>query len=146
MPTTPSLVEHCQACYCAALEGIVDNANVCRCQNCHTKRNSFIKDKHGHQTAFKLPPEGARDVYDDEYYPPLLHINQDPPGGEECEADDYFENYFLYPPRELREGEASVADVAVVFGDEATVGTYVAIETAVCLARQQKWWERTGTF
>jgi hypothetical protein len=29
----------------------------------------------------------------------------------------------------------------VVFGDEATVGTYAAIETAVYLARQQQRWK-----
>lgn len=78
-------------------------------------------------------------MYDDEYHPPLLYINQDPPDGEEYEADDYFEKYFLDPPRELREDEASLSDKAVVFGDEATVGTFVAIETAVHLARQRKW-------
>jgi hypothetical protein len=80
-------------------------------------------------------------MYDDEYYPPLLEIKQDPLDGEECEADDYFEKYFLCPPRELREGEASLPDAAVVFGDAATVCTYVVLETAVYLIRQQKWWD-----
>ncbi len=139
-----SLVRYCHTCYCAALEGFVDSVDVGLCQDCHTKRNSFIKDKHKHQTEFKLPRERTRDVYDDEYYPTLLHVDQDPPDGEECEADDYFEKYFLDPPRELREGEASLPDKAVVFGDEATVGTYVAIETAVHLARQQQWWNERG--
>jgi hypothetical protein len=68
-----------------------------------------------------------------------VHVDQDPPDSEECEADDYFEKYFLDPPQELREDEASLPDKAVLFGDEATVGTFVAIETAVHLARQRKW-------
>jgi hypothetical protein len=128
-----SLVEYCQTCCGNALDGFVDNANVELCQHCLTKRNEFIKDNHGHQTEFKLPLERARIFSNDEYYPPLLHVDQDPPDGEECEADDYFEKYFLYPPGggELREYEASLPDAAVVFGDEATVGTYAAIETAV---------------
>ena len=102
------------------------------------KRNEFIKDKHGHQKEFKLPLERARVDCNDEYYPPTLHIDQDPSDGEECEADDYFEKYFLDPRGELREYETSLPDAAVVFGDEATVGTYAAIETAVHLARQQQ--------
>jgi hypothetical protein len=136
-----SLIKNCQTCYWDAIAGFKENADVKLCQNCHTKRNEFIKDNHGHQLEFKLPLEWARNMYDDEYYPPLLEINQDPLDGEECEADDYFEKYFPCSPRELREGEASLPDAAVVFGDAATVGTYIVLETAVYLTRQQKWWD-----
>ena len=118
----------------------MDNANVELCQHCLTQRNEFIKDNHEHQIEFKLPLERARIFSNDEYSPPLLHIDQDPLDGEGYEADDYFEKYFLYPQGEPREYEASLPDAAVVFGDEATVGTYAAIETAVCLAKRQQWW------
>ena len=105
------------------------------------KENEFIKQNHGHQTEFKLHLERVWGVYDDELHPTSLEVDQDPPDGEECEADDYFEKYFLYPPGgELREYEISLPDVDVVFGDEATVGTYAAMETALYSARKQQWW------
>jgi hypothetical protein len=55
-----SLDEYCQTCYGNALDGFEDNADVGLCQNCHGKRNEFIKDNHGNQTEFKLPLERAR--------------------------------------------------------------------------------------
>jgi hypothetical protein len=138
-----SLAGYCQTCYGNALDGFEDNADVGLCQNCHGKRSEFIKDNHGHHTEFKLPLEWPRGFSNDDYYPPLLHIDQDPADGEECEADDYFEKYFLCPLGWPRDFVASLPDAAVVFGNEATLGTYAAIETAVHLARaarQQQWW------